>query len=78
MKVNYLSDRILSSKANPIFYTGSTDRKKGIDLGFALRLDSKLIVISLAEQYHLTIAKKIVQIAFPEVLCLVRKEPKLL
>ena len=78
MDVNYLSNRILSSRANPSFYSGSTNRQYGSGLGSALRLGLKSFVIPLAKRYGLPLAKNLVQSAAPEVLGIIegRTKPK--
>ena len=78
MDVNYHSNRILSSRANPSFYSGSTNRQYGSGLGSALRLGLKSFVIPLAKRYGLPLAKNLVQSAAPEVLGIIegRTKPK--
>ena len=78
MDVNYHSNRILSSRANPSFYSGSTNRQYGSGLGSALRLGLKSFVIPLAKRYGLPLAKNLVQNAAPEVLGILegRTKPK--
>ena len=78
MDVNYHSNRILSSRANPSFYSGSTNRQYGSGLGSALRLCLKKFVIPLAKRYGLPLAKNLVQSAAPEVLGIIegRTKPK--
>ena len=76
MDVNYHYNRKLSSRANPSFYSGSTNRQYGSGLGSALRLGLKSFVIPLAKRYGLPLAKNLVQSAAPEVLGLIERRTK--
>ena len=76
MDVNYHSNRILSSRANPSFYFGSTNRQYVSGLGSALRVGLKSFVIPLAKRYGLPLAKILVQSTAPEVLAIIEERTK--